>query len=224
MSELASESQTSVESDAHGAPATVERAAPAANPALLGLPTFLPGGITLGLWLVGYLDTAALPGGMIAAVTFSSGLFLLVACVWAARLGQSAVAGILGTFSAFWLSFGFLVMGLVNDWFGVSADPAVAAAQMQNVQATYVLAWLIVILILTVATLRMPLAFTAGFVFVCATFALVLGFVLSGNTLFATIAGITTFIFCAIYAYIFLDGMTQELGGRAMPMGNPIQH
>ena len=35
---------------------------------------------------------------MIPAVTFSAGLFLLVACVWAARVGQSAVAGIFGTF------------------------------------------------------------------------------------------------------------------------------
>lgn len=205
------------------APAATEHATSTANPALLGLPTFLPGGITLGLWLVGYLDTATLPGGMIAASVFASGLFLLVACVWAARAGQSALAGILGTFSAFWMSFGFLVMGLVNNWFGVSADPATAAAQVQNVQATFVLAWLIVFLTLTVATLRMPLAFTAAFVFVCATFALVLGFVLSGNPLFAMLGGITTFVFCAIYAYIFLDGMSQELGGRALPMGHPIQ-
>ncbi len=37
--------------------------APVGNPLLLGLATFLPGGITLGLWFVGYLDTATLPGG-----------------------------------------------------------------------------------------------------------------------------------------------------------------
>jgi uncharacterized protein len=212
-----------VGSDVRAAHAATERTASTANPALLGLPAFLPGGITLGLWLVGYLDTAALPGGMIAAALFASGLFLLVACVWAARVGQSAVAGIFGTFSAFWLSFGFLLMGLVNGWFGVSADPAVALVQAQNVQATYVLTWLIVFLTMTVATLRLPLAYTAGFVFVCATFALVFGFVQSGNPLFATLGGITTFVFCAIYAYIFLDGMGQELGGRALPMGHPIQ-
>jgi succinate-acetate transporter protein len=212
----------SVESDVRGAHAATEQAT--ANPALLGLPTFLPGGITLGLWLVGYLDTATLPGGMVAASVFASGVFLLVACVWAARVGQSAVAAIFGTFSAFWLSFGFLLMGLVNGWFGVSTDPAVAVAQVQNVQATYVLSWLIVFLTMTVATLRLPLAYTAGFVFVCATFALVLGFVQSGNPLFATLGGTTTFVFCAIYAYIFLGAMGQELGGRALPMGHPIQH
>lgn len=57
----------SVESDVQsgGAHAAAETAAPApvGNPLLLGLATFLPGGITLGLWFVGYLDTATLPGG-----------------------------------------------------------------------------------------------------------------------------------------------------------------
>jgi succinate-acetate transporter protein len=211
-----------VGSDVRRASAATEATA-TANPALLGLPAFLPGGVTLGLWLVGYLDTAALPGGMIAASVFASGLFLLVACVWAVAVRQSAVAGVLGTFSAFWLSFGFLLLGLVNNWFGVSADPAVAAAQMQNVQATFVLAWLIVFLTMTVATLRMPLAFTAGFTFVCATFALVFGFVRSGDPLFAVLGGITTFVVCAIFAYLFLDGMSRELGGPALPLGNPIQ-
>ena len=38
-------------------------AAPVGNPALSGLPTFLPGALVLGLWLVGYLDTATLAGG-----------------------------------------------------------------------------------------------------------------------------------------------------------------
>ncbi|MHA6792808.1 acetate uptake transporter family protein [Pseudonocardia bannensis] len=214
----------SVESDVQPGAAPVETApaVPAGNPALLGLPTFLPGGITLGLWLVGYLDTATLPGGMTAAVTFSAGLFLLVACIWAARIGQSAVAGIFGTFSAFWLSFGFLLMGLLNGWFGLSTDPTLAATQVQNVQAAYLLSWLIVFVALTLATLRLPLAFTAGFVFVSVTFALVLSFVLTGTALFATLAGISTFVFCAIYAYIFFDAMSQELGGKALPMGNPI--
>ena len=213
----------SVGSGVRPARAVAGPGAPAGNPALLGLPAFLPGGITLGLWLVGYLDATALPGGMIAASLFASGLFLLVACVWGAAVGQSALAGVFGTFSAFWLSFGFLLLGLANDWFGISADPAVGAAQERDVQATFVLAWLIVFMTLTVATLRMPLAFTAGFVFVCATFALVLGFVRSGNPLFAALGGVTTFVVCAIYGYVFVDGMGRELGGRALPLGQPIQ-
>ena len=39
--------------------------APAGNPSLVALPTFLVGGISLGLWLFGYLPRD-LPGGLIA--------------------------------------------------------------------------------------------------------------------------------------------------------------
>jgi uncharacterized protein len=193
------------------------------NPALLGLPALLPGSLTLGLWLVGYLDTETLPGGLVPAIITSSGLFLLVACIWAARVGQGAAAAIFGTFSAFWLSFGFLLLGVINGWFGVSAEPAVGAEQIREIESTFVLCWLIVFATLTVATLRLPLAFTAAFAVVCTTLALVLGFVVNGNPLFATLGGITTFVFSAIYAYIFVDAMTQELGGDARPMGAPIQ-
>ena len=81
---------------------------PAGNPVLLGLMTFLPSGITLGLWFVGYLDTAKFGGGMIPIVSLSAGLFLLISAVWAGRLAQNTVAAIFGVFSA-WLSFGFLL-------------------------------------------------------------------------------------------------------------------
>lgn len=202
--------------------ATAAPAPPVGNPALLGLPTFLPGAITLGLWLIGYLDTATLAGGMIPAVTISAGVFEMVACVWAARIGQSAVAGIFGTFAAFWISFGVLLYGIVNGSFGLSADPAVLAGQVQHVQATYVLSWLIAFAVLTLATLRLPLAFTTGFALVVITFALVLGFVLSGSAALATAAGICVFAFCAVFTYIFFDAMGTELGGRPMPMGNPV--
>jgi succinate-acetate transporter protein len=204
--------------------AEVEAAAPATggNPLLLGLLTFLPGALTLGLWFVGYLDTANLPGGMVPAVTISAGLFELIACVWAARIGASVVAAAFGVFAAFWISFGFLLLGLVNGWFGVSAVPAVAAVQVAQIQATYLLSFLIAIALLTVATLRLPLAFTVGFALIVITFALALIAVTTGNAGLFPIAGIVTFLFCAVFAYILFDGINQDLGGRPMPLGNPI--
>jgi hypothetical protein len=48
--------------------------------------------------------------------------------------------------------------------------------------------------------------------------------VLSGAAIFAILGGIAVFVFCAIFAYIWFDALGQELGGRAMAMGNPIQH
>lgn len=211
----------SVESDVQaGAHATAEpatAAAPIGNPALLGLITFLPAGITLGLWFVGYLDTATLPGGMIPIVTLSAGLFLLIAAVWAGREAANSVAAIFGVFSAFWLSFGLLLTGLTSGWWGIPDAAAVA-----SVQSTYLLSFTIVFVLLTLATLRLPLAFTAGFVFVDITFVLAFLGVSGGNAGLFPIAGITTFIFCAIFAYILFDGFGQDLGGRAMPMGNAL--
>lgn len=213
-SELHSAAHAAAESTT--TPAVPTPAAP--NPALLGLVGFLPGGITLGLWLIGYLPTT-LPGGMIAAVSASSGLFLLIACVWAARLGATTVAVILGAFSAFWLSLGLMLMGLTNNWFGLTN-----ASQIGQVLIPYVLTWLVVFVLLTAATLRLPLVFTAGFAFVDLTFALLFISLTTGVAIFTTIAGITAFAFCVIYGYIFVDGLGQDLGAKALPMGSPLTH
>jgi len=209
--------ESDVQAGAHAAAEPQAVPAPAANPALLGLITFLPSGVTLGLWFLGYLDTATLPGGMIPIVTLSAGLFLMISAGWAARVAANSVAAIFGVFSAFWLSFGLLLTGLTSGWWGV-AD----AAQVANVQRTYLLSFTVVFILLTLATLRLPLAFTAGFVFVDITFVLAFLGVSTGNAGLFPIAGITTLLFCAIFAYILVDGFAQDLGGKAMPMGNAI--
>ncbi|MBN9098420.1 MULTISPECIES: GPR1/FUN34/YaaH family transporter [unclassified Pseudonocardia] len=207
----------SVESDVQsGAHASAEpaAAAPVANPALLGLATFLPGAISLGLWLVGYLPAASV-GGIVPAVVFSSGLFLLVSTVWCSRIGNGLVGAIFGIFSAFWLSLGVLLAAETNGWLGLTATTGELP--------TYLISWLVVFVALTLATLRLPLAFTAGFLFVDIAVALVLAFALSGTAIYSTLAGIAVFVFCAIFAYIWFDGVGQELGGKAMAMGSPMQ-
>jgi hypothetical protein len=44
---------------------------------------------------------------------------LLVAAIWAAAIGQSAVACVFGIFAGFWLSYVILVIGLIHGWFGI---------------------------------------------------------------------------------------------------------
>jgi len=204
----------SVDRDVQAA-ATQAPATPAANPALLGLATFLPGALSLGLWLVGYLPAADL-GGIVPAVVASSGLFLLVATVWASQAGNSVVAGIFGTFSAFWTSLGLLVAALTNGWLGLTAT--------SQALGTFLIVWLIVFAALTLATLRLPLAFTAGFLFVVLAVALVLVSVLGGGAIFQLLGGICVFVFCAIFAYIYFDAFGQELGGRALPTPDAPPH
>lgn len=209
----------SVESDVKaGAPIAAETVTPTpvGNPLLLGLTAVVPGGITLGLWFIGYLDTAALPGGMIPILSLCTGLFMMIATVWAARLAANTVAAALGCFAAFWLSFSLLLIGLTSGWWGIPA------AQAAAVQRTYLLSFLIIFVLLTVATLRLPMVFTLGFVFVCVTFALAFTAVSTGNTGLFRIAGISTFVFIAIYSYVLVDGLAQDLGGRPMPMGSPV--
>ncbi|OJY52676.1 MAG: hypothetical protein BGP03_32615 [Pseudonocardia sp. 73-21] len=181
---------------------------------MLGLATFLPGAISLGLWLVGYLPAASV-GGIVPAVVFSSGLFLLVSTVWCSRIGNGLVGAIFGIFSAFWLSLGVLLAAETNGWLGLTATTGELP--------TYLISWLVVFVALTLATLRLPLAFTAGFLFVDIAVALVLAFALSGTAIYSTLAGIAVFVFCAIFAYIWFDGVGQELGGKAMAMGSPMQ-
>ncbi|MET0188010.1 MAG: GPR1/FUN34/YaaH family transporter [Pseudonocardia sediminis] len=217
----------SVESDtagAHAAAAAAEPAAPAANPIPLALITVLPGAITLGLWFVGYLDTTALPGGMIPILMFSAGMGLIISTIWAARERANAVAGVLGLFAAFWFSFGFLVLALNNGWIiNAGTGEAITADQVANIQATYLLSFTIVFILMTLATLRLPLAFTTAFVFVDITFVLAFIGVSAGAAGLFPIAGITTFIFSAVFAYIAYANFAQDLGGKEMAMGNPIQ-
>ena len=198
------------------APAPPAPALPAGNPALLALITFLPSGLTLGLWFIGYLDTATLPGGMVATLALSAGLFMLVATIWAGRIGASTLAAVFGVFSAFWLSFALLVTALTSTWW------AIAAGGVQRVQATYLLSFLCVFTLLTLATLRLPLVFTVGFVLVDATFLLAFLAVVNVNRDYFTWAGVTTFAFCGVFAYVLFDGFGQDLGGKAMPMGRPV--
>ncbi|MFC5992750.1 GPR1/FUN34/YaaH family transporter [Pseudonocardia hispaniensis] len=207
-----------VQAGAHAAAEPEAPAAPPGNPSLVALPTFCVGGTTLGLWLLNYLPV---PGGLIPAVFISAGLGVAFGAVWAARIGQSAVAGIFGTFAAFWMSFGLLVMGLVNGWFGLATGEALAG-QIQSVQATFLISWLVVFIALTLATLRLPLAFTALFVVVDIAVVLVLSGVLSGSTTLLNAGGLAVLLFTAIGIYLYIGAMSQELGGRALPVGNAV--
>ena len=115
--------------------------------------------MSLGLALVGVVPAAAVGAALPIILTATSiGLFL--ATIWSASLGQSAVASVFGIFAGFWLSYAVLVLGLTHNWFGV------AAASVQATQELFLVAWLVVIVMLTLATLRLPVAYTAVFVLV----------------------------------------------------------
>lgn len=188
---------------------------PEGNPALIGVPTFLVGSIALGLVLVGFVPAAA-AAASIPIIATATGFGQAVAALWAARLGQNAVAGIFGIFTGFWTSYAALVLGLTHGWFGILPGDAV------RTQELFLGSWLALVLLLTLSTLRLPRAFTVLFGLICLALLLVLlGTSLASEAL-TQAGGVTVFAFVAVGAYLFVDAMSQATGGRALPLGEPV--
>jgi uncharacterized protein len=195
----------------------------AGNPAMLGLPSFIAGSVALGLGLAGVVPAGVL-GAPLAIILAATAIGLLLSAIWSAAIGQTAVAGIFGIFGTFWLSYGVLVLGLDHNWFAISATAVVATVKL------FLLTWLIIIVMLTLATLRLPVAFTAVFALIdLALLLLYIGFaqasplgVPSSGLLKA--AGYVVLVFAAIGVYLFFDSASVATGGKALPLGKPLLH
>ena len=195
----------------------------AGNPAILGLPTFIAGSVALGLGLAGVVPAGVL-GAPLAIILAATALGLLLAAIWAAAVGQSAVASVFGIFGTFWLSYGVLVLGLDHNWFAITVTAVLATVKL------FLLTWLIVIVMLTLATLRLPVAFTA--VFVLVDLALLLLYIAFANASplgvpssgLIKAAGYVVLLFAAIGVYLFFDAASVATGGKALPLGKPLLH
>ena len=183
------------------------------DPAIVGVPTFVVGSVMLGLALINYAPAA---GGALPIIILATGIGQLVATLWAAALGQSAVAAIFGIFSGFWLSYAALLVGLTHGWWGVTP-----AATVHTV-AAFVISWLIVIGVLTLGSLRLPLAFTLIFALIDVALILVLAATINGSSGLNKAGGIAVFAFAAIGAYVFAGSLSVATGGKPFPLGRPV--
>jgi uncharacterized protein len=204
---------------AHEAPET--QAAPAGplagNPAALGLPCFIVGSVSLGLALVGVVPPTAV-GAAVPIILTATSIGLFLATIWAASLGQTAVASVFGIFGGFWLSYAVLVIGLNHNWFGIGL------LAVQSSQELFLVAWLVVMVMLTLATLRLPLAFTGVFALVDVALLLVFLGVNEVSTGLLKGGGYVVLVFAAIGVYLYYDTVSQATGGPALPLGKPLLH
>jgi succinate-acetate transporter protein len=200
----------------HAAPA-VEAAVPAVtgDPALIGLPSFIAGSVALGLVLVGYVPAAAV-GASLPVIVAATGLGLVIAAIWSAAVGQSAVAGVFGIFAGFWLSYGMLVLGLTHNWF------AIVAADAIDTQGLFLISWLVVVGMLTLATLRLPIAYTVLFALIEIALVLVLVGTLQQSAGTLKVGGVVVFVFAAVGVYLFFSSASQATGGKALPLGQAL--
>jgi succinate-acetate transporter protein len=189
-------------------------ARPAANPAIVGLPTFIAGAMALGLTLTGYVSAES-PGAALPTVLTAAGLGSLIALMWAIRLGESLVAGIYGTFTGFWLSYAALTLGLAHNWFGV------APADIQHTIAVFLISWLVVIGLLTLATLALPWTYTALFALVELSLALGLAGLLAESDTLSKLGGYAVLAFTAVGGYLFVNACLEATGRHPLPVGRP---
>ena len=219
----AGESGSPAPAAAEAAPAPAVVGPLAGDPSIWGLASFIAGSVALGLGLVGVVPFGVL-GAPLAIIVAATALGLLLSAIWSAALGQSAVAAVFGIFGTFWLSYGALVLGLDHNWFAIVPTAVLATIKL------FLLTWLIIIVMLTVATLRLPLAFTAVFALIdLALLLLYIGFAqaspagVPSSGLLKT-AGYVVLVFAAIGVYLFFSAASVGTGGKALSLGKPLLH
>jgi hypothetical protein len=189
-------------------------APPAANPAIVGLPTFIAGAMALGLTLTGYVSAQS-QGAALPTVLMAAALGSLIALMWAIRLGETMVAGIYGTFTGFWFSYAALTLGLTHNWFGV------APADVQDTIAVFLISWLVVIGLLTLATLALPWMYTLLFAMVELSLALGLAGLLAESDTLSKLGGYAVLAFSAVGGYLFVNACMEATGRHPLPVGRP---
>lgn len=187
-----------------------------ANPAIIGIPMFVVGSAALGLQQIGFVPPAA-AGAPLAIITMATGIGTLLASLWAMSLGQSAVAGIFGIFSGFWLSYSALLLGLTHGWYGVPAADTAATIEL------FLLSWLVIIVLLTLGTLRLPLAFTVVFALIDLSLLATLLATLNASAALGYAGGYLALAFAAVGSYLFVDACIQTTGGKGFPLGAPLK-
>jgi len=187
----------------------------AGDPLALGLPAFIVGSVALGLVLVGFVSPLG-TGASLPIILLATAIGLLISTLWAMAVGQSAVAMILGVFTGFWASYGFLVLGLQHGWFGITL------VDLRSSQELFLIAWIVIMSMLTLATLRLAMAFTAVLLLVDVALICVLVGVINTSANWLKAGGAIAFLFATIGVFIFFGTASVATGGKPIPLGRPI--
>jgi uncharacterized protein len=111
-----------------------------------------------------------------------------------------------------------LVVGLLHNWFGIGLLAVV------DTEKLFLLTWLIIIVMLTLATLRLPLAFTVVFALIDVALLLLFINTIHASTGLSKTAGYVVLVFAAVGVYLFFGSASVATGGKAFPLGKPILH
>jgi succinate-acetate transporter protein len=192
---------------------------------MLGLPAFIVGSYALGLALIGAQVPVGSFGAGLAIILAATSVGLFISAVWAIAVGQSAVASILGIFGGFWLSLVVLVVAVDHNWFAF-ATPAAAGVPASNISTgaieLFLITWLIIVGVYTLATLRLPSAYTLILLLICLALIFVLLGVSGASTSDLKVGGAFTIAFASVGVYIFFGQASVATGGNPIPLGRPV--
>lgn len=191
-------------------------AGPAANPSLVGLPSFVVGAVTVGMVSIGVVPVTAIGASMPIVLAAAVGMF--IATIWAARIGESVPAGISAIVGSFLLSYALLVLGLLHNWFGI-APTAVASTEK-----VFLISWIAVVSVLILATLRLPVVYTFLFAVVDVALIVKLLSVIQTSENLNKASGWILMAVAAIVVYLFFGAASAATGGKEVPLGPPILH
>jgi len=76
--------------------------------------------------------------------------------------------------------------------------------------------------LLTLASLRLPLAFTVLFALIDLALLFVFLGTSNASASLTKVGGYFVFSFVVVGAYLFVDAMGSATGGKALPLGNPV--
>jgi uncharacterized protein len=188
------------------------------DPQLVAAPVFTIGSIALAFQLTQYVSPVAL-GTPLAIILGTTGLFLLVSTIWAAGVGQSFVACFAGTFGGFWISYGILVLALQHDWFKIPVG------DVGRTVAIFAIAFAAFFFFLTLASLRLPIIYTAIFGLVVVALCFVAAAYLKTpiDLDLLKVAGYIVFVFAGLGMWLSWTVMNLSLGGPVFPpLGPPV--
>jgi uncharacterized protein len=189
--------------------------APGADPAMVAIPTVIAGAVGLFLTTVGFVPPSAALAA-IPVILAATCLGLLIGTIWAAALGQNIVATLYAVFLGFYLSYAVLQLGLANDWYKIAANDVATAV------AVFLICWIVVIVMLTAATLKLPVAFTVLLGLVDVALAILLANLYWPSFLLQMLASAFVFAFVALGIYLYFHVMSVAFGGKGLPLGRPL--
>jgi succinate-acetate transporter protein len=109
-----------------------------------------------------------------------------------------------------------LVLGLNHNWFAIPAEDVTRSV------ALFQISWAVVMAALMLATLRLPVAFTAVIALVVLALVLLVIGGLNADATLTKAAGWVTFAFAALGVYLFLSAASVATSGKGYPLGPPL--